>query len=844
MVAIDLGTAYLNIVPSTRDIAPGVKAALGDSSATGRAADNAGKSIGGRLSGALTKTLKVGALTAGGAIVGTLGTALYKGFGRLQGIEQAEAKLTGLGHSTKGVEKIMKNALNAVRGTAFGMDEAATTAAGAVAAGIKPGKDLQKTLTLVGDAATIAGTDMGSMGAIFNKVAASNKIQGDVIAQLNDAGIPIVQLLGKELGKTSEETLKLASEGKVNFETFQKAMQKGLGGAAQESGKTVSGSFANMQAALGRLGASLLGGAFEKLPGILQNSTERLDRLGPVATKVGQAIGTGLSKAVDLANQAFAAVSPTLGKVAAWLGGLDWAGFGQSIATNVLPVVESVRGFLVDRLLPALMTLGEYLVNNVGPIVQQAFGIFRDQVLPILADLYGWLYDKVAPAVLDLAQKVGANLKPVFDALVQTFQAQVLPAVQQILSKFREWWPTIQQVLGVVGGLIAKLAEFVAKIVGAVLPVVIKLAGFLLKHLVSAILNGIEVTARIIGGLISFGKAIYNAGAKVVEFAKKVGTQIGKVITWFTKLPGKILNAVGNFGGTLVQSGKDLIQGLIDGAGSLLSKIGELFLNKVPGWIKGPFKKALGIASPSKVFKGYGKNLIEGLIKGVDVNSGKLEKSIERMADRIDKALKKKQIGKKAAAQMKAGLEQITKVASGLRDVLAQHAETVSSVASNLAGELSLADIFEGEKNVFGLSTGGGAASVAAGIANRMRAFAEKLAALVGTGLPGTLISEIAGYGSVKGSEIADKFLKLSQADRASIRSSYDLFQSSTQGAGLAVANATHGGGISAAQASLEAAIENGFKGVGIYVDATVGVTDDVAVQILTKAEKRKKKRK
>ena len=866
MVAIDLGTAYLNIVPSTRDIAPGVKAALGDSSATGRAADNAGKSIGGRLSGALTKTLKVGALTAGGAIVGTLGTALYKGFGRLQGIEQAEAKLTGLGHSTKGVEKIMKNALNAVRGTAFGMDEAATTAAGAVAAGIKPGKDLQKTLTLVGDAATIAGTDMGSMGAIFNKVAASNKIQGDVIAQLNDAGIPIVQLLGKELGKTSEETLKLASEGKVNFETFQKAMQKGLGGAAQESGKTVSGSFANMQAALGRIGASLLGGAFEKLPGVLGGVTAKLDSIGPVATRVGGLVGKAMAAGIRAFQDLAKAVAPVVTALQAKLEPIARKVFdffrknpevikGAAIAfgalAGALGAVALAMGAVSLATSPiTLIVLGVAALGAGIALLWKNSDGFREFVTQLgegLLRFGGYLKDTVVPAVVDLASKVASNLQPVFAAVVDFFRNSVLPVVQQMLAKLREWGPTIGSVVGFVGGLVGKWIEFYTAVAGKVLPVVIRFVGFVIRSMGPAISGIAGSIGKGISALVSFGKAVYNAGVKVVDFAKKVANKIGDVVTWIGDLPGKAKSALGDLASFLVDSGKALIQGFINGMKSMVKPIEDAakwVVGKVNDFVpwspvkKGPLRKWNG-GRP-------GKNLMDMLAGGIRKGTPGVVKAMEKVASEIDASLNKKKggIGKKLGKQIKGIAAEISKAAQGLLDVLAQHADTVSSVASNLAGEFSLADIFDGEKNVFGLSAGGGAASVAAGIANRMRAFAEKLTALVSTGLPGTLISEIAGYGSVRGSEIADKFLKLSQADRASIRSSYDLFQSSTQGAGLAVANATHGGGISAAQASLEAAIENGFKGVGIYVDATVGVTDDVAVQILAKAEKRKKKRK
>lgn len=261
-------------------------------------AESAGQSAGSKMGAALGGALKVGAIAVGGAAITGLGVALTKGFGRLQAIENAKAKLSGLGHDVETVTGIMNDAMAAVKGTAFGLDEAATVAAGAVAAGVKPGKDLERTLRLTGDAATIAGVGMGEMGAIFNKVASSNKIQGDVIAQLNDAGIPIVQLMGKELGKTAEETLNLASEGKINFETFQKAMENGLGGAALKSGDTLQGAFKNTMAAVGRIGASLLSGVYPKIREFFSGAIEWLKPLEEGAKVAGAAIGVFLDKAL------------------------------------------------------------------------------------------------------------------------------------------------------------------------------------------------------------------------------------------------------------------------------------------------------------------------------------------------------------------------------------------------------------------------------------------------------------------------------------------------------------------------------------------------------------------
>lgn len=238
-----------------------------------------GKNLGDRIIGGLGTALKVGAATTVAAGAGLIGTALVQGFGRLRALEEARAKLEGLGHSAQGVETIMEDALAAVKGTAFGMGEAATTAASAVAAGVKPGKDLQRTLTLVGDAAQIAQTDMATMGSIVNKVATSDMMQMDVANQLMDAGIPILQMVADQMGITAGEARKMASEGKISFEIFQNALEEGVGGAAQKSGETLAGAFANTKASLGRIGASLL----EPFYGLVKDFLNyAMDTLGPV----------------------------------------------------------------------------------------------------------------------------------------------------------------------------------------------------------------------------------------------------------------------------------------------------------------------------------------------------------------------------------------------------------------------------------------------------------------------------------------------------------------------------------------------------------------------------------
>lgn len=212
-----------------------------------------GKSIGGAMK------VGIGAASAGVAgAVTLLGYSLNKGFQRLESIDQAKFKLQALGNSAEDVNKIMESATQAVKGTAFSLDQAANAAASAVAAGVKPGEELTKYLTTIADTAAVAGTSFDEMASIFNKVQTNNKAFTDDLQMLADRGIPVFQYLRDEFGVTAEDFQKMVEDGKVGAADFGKALTDNLGGAAQKMGQSFSGSVDNMQAAIARVGAGFL----------------------------------------------------------------------------------------------------------------------------------------------------------------------------------------------------------------------------------------------------------------------------------------------------------------------------------------------------------------------------------------------------------------------------------------------------------------------------------------------------------------------------------------------------------------------------------------------------------
>ncbi len=260
-----------------------------------------------KTGGKLTKYITKPAL---GAATALAGLSLVKGFNRLKNIDTARAQLEGLGHTAGEVEGIMDSAMKAVKGTAYGFDEAATAAASAVSSGIAPGKELTRYLGLVGDAAAQSRLSFTDMGSIFNKVMASGKISMEEVNQLADQGIPIYKMLSEQLGVTQADVRDMVSAGKVDSETFLKAIETNIGGAAKVMGeKSFVGAVANIGASLGRIGANFLdaggkgGGFFSQLKPLMADFMETLGRIEEKSAEWGEAFGKTFSRAVKIISE-------------------------------------------------------------------------------------------------------------------------------------------------------------------------------------------------------------------------------------------------------------------------------------------------------------------------------------------------------------------------------------------------------------------------------------------------------------------------------------------------------------------------------------------------------------
>lgn len=605
-MAIELGTGYVSLAVSSRGVGRDLIKGFGDVpkgfEGLGRqSGDRFQQSFGRRAVGKIGGVLRAGLVGAAGTAIAAMGVVIAKGFSRLSAIEQAEQKLMGLGNSAKAVEKIMSDALASVRGTAFGMDEAATTAATAVAAGIKPGKELEGYLKLTADAATIAGTSMSEMGSIFNKVATSNKVDAEIFNQLQDRGIPIMQLLAKSMNKSNEEILAMRFEGAITFDMFQKAMTQGVGGAALSSGKTVVGAWKNTWAAVSRIGANVLKGVFPQIRGALTGITAFLGRMEPVALVVGKSIGDALSRAAGAA-QLFIGTITGQGSDAdvptAWMNPIIDAGARvssifdgmKSTFAALQPVAKEVFGLIGTYVTASAKNWGA-LFSQLGP---QLLGLIREiaPVAQTIIQTVTSILTRVLPIVGEVASMIGGLIVRILPGIQKILAAVgeavrvILPVVQSIISTLmdalRDNWPAIETIFNAIGsivgqvfGLIALRVREFAVLFSAVwqalgpilLPLIANVFGTLVK-IISGAFTIIDGLVKVITGVLTGDFSLAGEGLKQI-----VGG-LWQVIT--AVFSGAINGLKITFGG-LVTFLIDKTQGLRDGIAAIFAKIGSVF---------------------------------------------------------------------------------------------------------------------------------------------------------------------------------------------------------------------------------------------------------------------------
>lgn len=519
------------------------------------------------MGSSLTSSITKPALIAGTAMAGI--TAKL-GFDRLVGLDSAKAKLEGLGYSTKEVGSITDQVAKAIQGGMTTMAEGTDVAAGALAAGVKEGKELQKYIKLVGDAAVGSNRPVSEMAMIFNRVQGQGKLMTEELNMVEEGMPGFSNAMAKHLGVSYDAFRKMVTEGEVSSKDFLTVMDDFAGGMAGAYSKSWSGMVQNTKAYIGQIGESLLGGVFEQAKGSLHEFETLLK--SPGAQQWAKETG------VQLGN-AFSAIANGIKGVINWWNSLDgstqkvlggiikWAGL-TLIAVGPLLTIFGKIGLAISAMFGPISGLLLNMGKVAGVMKTGAtFGSAFASIFPKLGMVLGALTGPIGLTVLAITG-IGTALVIAYKKS-ETFRNIVNGAVSGVVTAFKWLWSGIMTVLTPIGNALASFGRQIAKTFGQFWaengPQFMQALG----NIKTGFLVMWGVIKPIIMGIGSIFKAVFGAIVSTVQFFMPVIQGIFKVGWALVKY--------------IIVSTWNAIKGVINGALNVIMGIVKVFIGLFTG---------------------------------------------------------------------------------------------------------------------------------------------------------------------------------------------------------------------------------------------------------------------
>jgi len=575
--------------------------------------------------------------------------------------------------------------------------------------------------------------------------------------------------------------------------------------------------------------------------GILVDQLDRYKGKFPDIIKGGDDFGKAWSTTSKTMDQQWKDLRGNLDSVA--------IGFGTVLlpdATKALDVLN--KGFRYIEAHPVLAKLaGAFVAVAVAMGIVTAAGAALTAVLapdPIMLvvlaviALAAGLYElyKHSKLVRDIVADVANFFKTAFHdamhaagAVVNWFVSGPLKWIQQQLAVFSAFWKAhgaeIERIAKAAWALISNDIETAWKIIW----------GFISAGL--TLLSGIwESSWQIIYGTV---KTVWNLIGEIIHMAiqlvlgtigigldlltghwAQAGRDLEKLTsTMFSDVVKIIKTAVSGFGSMLLDAGKALIRGLINGIKSMLGAVGDAVKDVGHGAVSA-IKSVLGIFSPSRVMVEIGLQIGAGLIVGLEGTASQVNSTAGRLATGVKDAFEDKLISAGTASWLteyiqrdNQRLQNLANQRKTIENEITTAKNYASSTASNAVSADSLSNIVSGMGSGSVITSQGLAFGLSQDL-TQINQFSAAIKRLGQLGLNKNLLNQIIQAGPAQGLPIAEALLNGPVSEIKSLNNSENAIASAATSLGDTAANAMYDSGVDAGKGFL-----TGLKGQEKSID-------------------------
>lgn len=570
---------------------------------TAEATSHSLTSFGRSFTNIFTGTLTAGATAATAALTGLV----KKGIQATDFLETARVAMSGLTGSMAEGNKAMSIAAKYWQANPFQRIDVTNATKQLVQFG-RNTNQISSDLETLGNVSLSTGMNIADLARYYARVSASGRAMTMDLEIMSDRGVPIYRELAKQLNTTTAGVREMASKGKIDFETFRKAMEGAVNPEAMEEyNNTLARQTDRLKGSIQILAGQLAG--YKIINDELVISENGLEKawtrlLKTLATELRsdkmkdamEKIGNALARIVDKITEVVPLIMEKLSSAISFI---------TDHGSTLLPIMAGVLTFLgrLGSRIPFVGGLINSFSQNVRGLGTSLLNLVKAKPgLTMLVAVFGYGFTQALKnseefrktvsslfkSLSEIASLVVKSIQPIFEALMSAFQELATSDVVQ----------TILQ--GIAYALLA-IANALKSIPSPVLTTLIT-ALLTMKMMSVSPFMGIVTAITLVVGAIQ---------------------KLAKESDFFTDLPQKFAVAAHN-----MITG--LVNGLVEGAKKVLNFVRTLATNIIT-----TFKRILGIHSPSRVMYEAGQFVGLGLAEGITDSSSAVQKAMDKLATDI-----------------------------------------------------------------------------------------------------------------------------------------------------------------------------------------------------------------
>ena len=354
-------------------------------------------------------------------------------------------------------------------------------------------------------------------------------------------------------------------------------------------------------------------------------------------------------------------------------------GKGVAVMVTALTAFVAAIPTLVISFIKGLLSIVEEVVK-LAPRIIEALGKILEMVIsfvtenaPKLAIAIGVLVNSILQVLVENVPKIQAAgiklLQGLLNGISQNI-GQVVTKVAEIVIKFLNsltaQMPKIQAAgFKLLTTFLTGIALNIPKVVTTVARIITTYLNSVASHIPRIVRSGANLVIKFINAIASQIPRIITAGVNLIlSLMEGIGNAIPRLIRKGLEVARKFLNGIAdglsglahigfqaiirfleglerairkNFD-KLFEAGAGvadaIIDGLIDQFGALSGTLNKV-LNAVFSKLPGAVKKILGISSPSKVFAEIGRQIMLGVVVGIEDGSGNINRSMANAANNL-----------------------------------------------------------------------------------------------------------------------------------------------------------------------------------------------------------------